>query len=675
MKYRREIDGLRALAVVPVILFHAGFEAFSGGFVGVDVFFVISGYLITSIILAEQAAGSFTLAGFYERRARRILPALFVVLAACIPFAWAWMFPADLEGFANSLVAVCVFASNIVFSREAGYFDTAAELKPLLHTWSLAVEEQYYIFFPLIVALVWRFARRWMWAVFIAMALISLLAAELRVASRPAPTFYLLPTRGWELLIGGMLALYAFQRPAVADVPPRWGLRAWAPVLGVVLIGVAVFAFDKTTPFPGLTALLPTLGAALLIQFADARVGVGRLLGARAVVGLGLISYSLYLWHQPLFAFARIRSADEPGLVLIWGLIAAAFVLAYLSWRFVERPFRERKRFSRRRIFGLSFAATGAFFTVGAFGVVQHGFPQRFSPELVQVFAPETSRLESGVCTPRTLKDQPRIRLCEFGRLDAPRTVALYGDSHAEALIATLDESLRRQNIRGVKVSVENCEPLPTVVSINAQRGDDREQKLARCRPQYQALLEHLRTNVDAVIVHMRWTMRVYPIEGEVDRFGYDNGEGGVELFDEKRYSTLDGPGAAAKAAAIDHLMSSMRSLDKPLVLVYPVPEVGWDVPRVNYKTYLTTGEIPQRISTSHKRFEVRNAFVHRALDAVGDDPRLRRIRPEHLLCSTREAGRCLAQLDGVPLYGDDDHLSNAGARLVSDAIAKAIGR
>ena len=199
MIYRREIDGLRALAVVPVILFHAGFQAFSGGFVGVDVFFVISGYLITSIILAELETGTFSVVNFYERRARRILPALFFVMLACLPFAWLWLLPDYLKSFSQSLVAVPVFASNILFWITSGYFEPAAELKPLLHTWSLAVEEQYYVFFPLFLMLTWRLGRRWILSILAVLLVVSLAAAEWGSHAEPVPTFFLLPTRGWEL--------------------------------------------------------------------------------------------------------------------------------------------------------------------------------------------------------------------------------------------------------------------------------------------------------------------------------------------------------------------------------------------------------------------------------------------------------------------------------------------
>ena len=219
MTYRREIDGLRALAVLPVILFHAGFPTFSGGFVGVDVFFVISGYLITSIILAERQAGTFTLVGFYERRARRILPALFVVMGVCSVFSWLWLLPSDMKMFSQSLVAVPAFASNILFYLTSSYFEPAAELKPLLHTWSLSVEEQYYLLYPIMLLIAWRFGKRWIVAVLILLTGMSLAAAHYGSTTDPSFTFFLLPTRGWEILIGALVGFYAFRTST--DPPPR----------------------------------------------------------------------------------------------------------------------------------------------------------------------------------------------------------------------------------------------------------------------------------------------------------------------------------------------------------------------------------------------------------------------------------------------------------------------
>jgi peptidoglycan/LPS O-acetylase OafA/YrhL len=255
MQYRREIDGLRALAVLPVLLFHAGFQSFSGGYIGVDIFFVISGYLITSIILAELQTGTFSIVKFYERRARRILPALFLVMLVSLPFAWLWITPTGLFDFSKSLVAVSLFLSNILFWKEAGYFATANELKPLLHTWSLAVEEQYYVLFPLFLMLAWRLGRHWIVAILFIAALVSLAASEWALTRYTSASFYLLPTRGWELLIGALTAFYLLPREIDSNKSLNLFLHQAASLVGLALITYCVFAFDKFTPFPGVNAL------------------------------------------------------------------------------------------------------------------------------------------------------------------------------------------------------------------------------------------------------------------------------------------------------------------------------------------------------------------------------------------------------------------------------------
>jgi peptidoglycan/LPS O-acetylase OafA/YrhL len=378
MRYRAEIDGLRAIAVFPVILFHAGFEHFNGGFVGVDVFFVISGYLITSIILAEKEQGTFSLVNFYERRARRILPALFLVMFVSLPFAWLWLLPSDMKDFSQSLVAVSTFASNILFWHETGYWGAANELKPLLHTWSLAVEEQYYVLFPLFLALLWRFRERWMLSSFIVIAAISLIASQWGAYNNPSANFFLLPTRGWELAIGACIAFYfMYQKQSIRTLLSHKLIDEVFGLVGLLMIGYAVYTFDKTVPFPSVYALIPTIGAALIIFFSSPETLIGRLLGTKVLVGIGLISYSAYLWHQPLFEFARHRSLKEPSELLFLVLAVLSFPLAHLSWKFVERPFRKKGGVSKRAIFAFSFVGSVVFIAIGLAGHMTDSFGSR----------------------------------------------------------------------------------------------------------------------------------------------------------------------------------------------------------------------------------------------------------------------------------------------------------
>lgn len=458
--YRREIDGLRALAVVPVMLFHAGFKTFSGGFVGVDVFFVISGYLITSIIVAEKQAGRFTLSSFYERRARRILPALFLVIFACLPAARLMLLPSDMKDFSQSIAAVSVFASNFLFWQKSGYFDSAAELRPLLHTWSLAVEEQYYVLFPIFLLLIWRYGKAWILGIFAFVGALSLAFANLLVTTEPTAAFYLLHSRAWELLLGAIIALYLTDR--MHHVVNQWTSQI-ASLLGLVLILVAVFAFDHRTPFPGLYALVPVVGTALIILYASPNTVVGSLLSTRLFVGVGLISYSAYLWHQPLLAFGRHASLHPPAIPLLLSLLAGTFVLAYISWRFVELPFRNNCVITRQRLFVFAVLTSVFLASVGLAGHLTKGFEHHYlaglDPWKREVLVTTGSKIyDNNDCHFHSVDIdeamQQRFDSCQerFGR-----AMIILGDSHAVNMYEAISLNTKFPFVVGI--SRAGCRP------------------------------------------------------------------------------------------------------------------------------------------------------------------------------------------------------------------------
>lgn len=464
MKYRAEIDGLRAVAVIPVILFHAGAKYFSGGYVGVDVFFVISGYLITTIILAEKEQGSFSIFNFYERRARRILPALFLVMLVSLPFAWFWLMPSNMEGFAKSLIAVSTFSSNILFWQETGYWGTANELKPLLHTWSLAVEEQYYVLFPLFLMFMWKFRRRWILSSFIFVAVTSLLLAQWGAYNKPHGTFFLLPTRGWELAIGAFIAFYfLYRQQLVRNLLTHKIMDETLGLLGLAMILYAVVAFTPSTPFPSFYALIPTLGAAFIIIFSSSQTLVGRLLGSKIFVGVGLISYSAYLWHQPMLAFARNESLTKPDHLTLIILSLLSLPLAYLSWRYVEKPFRNKNIVNRRTVFVFSVLGTLIFMAIGVSGVVTNGFADRTNNESLSLatiqkklrinYGLNSSCIESFTLSPvcRT-SDKPEIMV--------------WGDSYAEHLVRGILASNPAAKL--IQMTKDNCGPFFDIAPINA---------------------------------------------------------------------------------------------------------------------------------------------------------------------------------------------------------------
>lgn len=440
--YRPEIDGLRAIAVLPVIFFHAGFQSFSGGFVGVDIFLVISGYLITSIILSAKKEGTFSLGYFYERRARRILPALYFVIAVCIPFAWLFFLPYDMRNFSQSMAAITLFASNILFWWQSGYFAAAEEFKPLLHTWSLSVEEQYYAVFPVFMLLVWRLGHGRIMAILFVVTLGSLAAAHWAAYVIPSAAFFLLPMRAWELAIGALLAFHHDQRPSRSDGPfgQAFGL------LGLGLIAFAIVAYDKDTPFPSLYALAPTAGTVLIIHFGRPTTLVGRFLKNDILVGIGLISYSAYLWHQPIFVFARYMSPQQFDGVIVVGLILLSFALAYFSWRFVERPFRNSNQISSRYFLGGAICIGFVYIVFGTIGHVSRGFEnyylsQRLTEDqkiALQIIKKHAGKdiyeymVDNNECVfwSRRVTEEIEARYNQCARKYGPGVIVL-GDSHA----------------------------------------------------------------------------------------------------------------------------------------------------------------------------------------------------------------------------------------------------
>ncbi|MGX9728032.1 MAG: acyltransferase family protein [Candidatus Electronema sp. VV] len=462
MKYRAEIDGLRAIAVISVVLFHAGFEHFSGGFVGVDIFFVISGYLITTIILSEKEQGIFSLANFYERRARRILPALFFVILISLPFAWLWLIPSDMKDFSQSLVAVSSFSSNILFWRETGYWGATNELKPLLHTWSLAVEEQYYILFPLFLMLMWRFHKRWILSSFIVIAASSLFISEWGAYNKPSANFFLLPTRGWEIAIGACIAFYFLYRKKTihAILSHRFVDEALC-VVGLLMIGYAVFVFDESTPFPSFYALMPTVGTGLIILFSSAETLVGRLLSTKLLVGIGLISYSAYLWHQPLIAFSHHATSTEPSQLILATMATISFPLAYLSWRFIEKPFRNKGTFGRKEIFTYSVIGSVIFIVTGLAGIATDGFDGRYTQSRFTLnYIEQKLKVNHGLSETCAGK----FTLSPDCRTSDQPEILIWGDSFAMHLAQGITAS--NPKVKVIQMTKSNCGPFFDVAPV-----------------------------------------------------------------------------------------------------------------------------------------------------------------------------------------------------------------
>lgn len=459
IQHRSDIDGLRALAVGLVVLFHLGLPV-HGGFVGVDVFFVISGYLITSILYGDLERGRYSLLEFYQRRARRILPALLLVLL-CSSLAALWLLlPPALRSFGLSLGSTALFVSNFYFWIDTGYFAAAADSRPLLHTWSLAVEEQFYLLFPLLLAALHRHLRPRLRGLLALLALASLLYGEWLRAQAPASAFYLLPARAWELLLGSLLALGAV--PAVSSR----GLREVLGLLGLAGILGSALLYSERTPFPGFSALAPCLGTALLIHSGAARDSLAyRLLSLRPLVFLGLISYSLYLWHWPLIVYYQQGLLGDFGYPQKLALLLVALVLSTLSWRYVETPFRrlDRQRWPARRLLSVSALALLVTSLIGA-GLLWNGLPGRFQPPVPAIAAwleyQPGEQFRSGRCFLTSyqtgLRDYDRAA-CLAEDPTKPE-VLLIGDSHAAHLWQGLATQLPRIHLQ--QATASGCLPL-----------------------------------------------------------------------------------------------------------------------------------------------------------------------------------------------------------------------
>jgi peptidoglycan/LPS O-acetylase OafA/YrhL len=457
LKYRPEIDGLRAIAVFTVILYHAefifwGHNLFKGGFVGVDIFFVISGYLITSIILRELSEGKFSFTRFYERRARRILPALFTVMLVSIPFSYYTMLPKAVKEYAGSILSALSFVSNIWFWREDSYWATPSTLKPFLHTWSLSVEEQFYVFFPIILLLVYKFAHRYMMAIFIVVFLCSLELSHFGSAHFPKATFFLLPTRAWELLAGAILAKLEIEKGRIS----LRLLEICMPTIGLLMICSAIVLFRSEMRHPSFVTLLPVLGTMLLIWFCKKGELVSDILASKPFVAVGLISYSLYLWHYPIFAFARIKYETITQYDKI-GLIILSIGLSLLTYFLIERPFRRSVRISLRFLtFSLTSGAILIALPLG-YGLKNDGLWRRFEDWQLKYI--DVDRTGEGPFATYVTNKFNSLQGKPFSNDDNQKRLLIIGDSYAQDFCNILNEG---GLLEGIDVSThyvpENCD-------------------------------------------------------------------------------------------------------------------------------------------------------------------------------------------------------------------------
>lgn len=654
-RYRPEIDGLRALAVTVVVLFHAEVPGFSGGFVGVDVFFVISGFLITGILARSFASGTFSPLEFFERRARRILPAFFVMVVGVVLVAPFIISPWDIPALGRSVKYVALSVGNIDFYRTLGeYSGDDASLAPLLHTWSLGVEEQFYIAAPFFWLALCKFTRKPShWLNFLAgMTLASFLLTAWTISRDQPACFFLLPYRAWELAAGGLLALAPMPtiKPTISRVFGTAGL-------GMIL--AATFCFNESTTFPGPWALLPCVGAALVIA---ASLGTNitfpsTLLRTRPLVFTGLISYSVYLLHWPALVFVNYCERYSGTDALWWqtgALICLTYVAGWISWRFVENPLRKPGKWSRGTIYVLASIGIAILFGLGYFIQKTTLFLERL-PEEARLIAEarySNNPMFSDERSPATLQNPHR-----YGSPEGVPETVLWGDSHAREIAYPLHELAL---VKSRSFHFYGRSGTPPVRGIVCGPGNSRRENAEYTDEVYEALVRD--KSVKNVILSARWSLYTE---------GYTGAYGPAEKSKKLRNLIVRAPGnppagsaevRTVFAKALEETVLGLVNSGKRVYLVYPVPELAYTLPQV-LAIEVMEGRDPAKFTISaEKVYYERTAPIIAMMEAISQREEIVRIRPEELLI---ENGNILLLHQGKLLYSDDDHLSIEGGRFI----------
>ncbi|MCX7515131.1 acyltransferase family protein [Frateuria hangzhouensis] len=649
--YRPDIDGMRAIAVMSVAAYHYGFAA-TGGFIGVDVFFVISGFLIGSLIYREALQGSFSYRTFYVRRARRIVPALLAVLAATFLAMMVVATPDGLRDFGATAVATVLSASNLELWYSINYFRPVADLNPLLMTWSLGVEEQFYLLAPLVLMLLPRLRRSGRMIAMAGLIVVSLGLAVWGVRNEPQAAFFLLPGRVWELAAGVLLGMRDIERTR-GNAPPRGAgigteLRA---VAGLVLIVVPVFAYDRFTPFPGLVAVPPVLGTVLLLDTHQSIIN-RRLLSAPVMRFVGLISYSLYLWHWPLISVTRLVLVHEPSLSLRLVLLAVSVALAWASYRWIEQPFRRSRAPASTTLWRFA-AAMGLVAVATGSAYVLHGYPQRWPGGFVA--SADTTRLADPCLALHGAK--PHLSDKCYPKGADRRLVALVGDSHAAALAPGIRAVAARGGMGVAQLTRSSC---PFLVGVS-RRVPKQPKQMADCAGFDRRVMKILQEDprIGTVIIAGAWRA------GDMR-----------EVF----YAPTSGPDAPPGVLLQRGLSGAVRALqrhgkrvlivrDVPFIEFLPVKQMAACVnPLRAALNGIVGGEGCGFVAGDEMEADAPALAV---LERVARDTGAQLVDPHEALCG---AHGCRIALHGRLLYRDQQHLTPAGARIASAVFATPLG-
>jgi peptidoglycan/LPS O-acetylase OafA/YrhL len=638
--YREDVDGLRAIAVLAVIFYHVGLGFFSGGFIGVDIFFVISGYLITTIIIREIDDHDFSLARFYERRIRRIFPALFTVLTATLLLSAILYNANGFQKICESLNATVFFGSNILFWTQAGYFEGPSELKPLLHTWSLAVEEQFYIIFPLLMLILARFLRSKLSLAVIFLAIASFTWNIFGMAHDPSGAFYLTHMRMWELLIGSLLALKII--PAKIGLP----IRNFIGFIGLLMLALPIFLYTKDTPFPGFAAVLPTMGTAMVLYSgSESKTVVGHFLGLRPIVFIGQISYSLYLWHWPLITFAKYYNIITLSPLEIVAVLLVIFLVSALSWKYVETPFRQKTFLKRRGIFQFAASVMLITFAISSIILMNKGFPGRFSEIRADVNSEtDTQWKKWSNCAEK---------VCTIGADTDNYTFLLWGDSHARSVATAMEVSAKKEGVTGYVATLDGC---PPILGINLAEQD-------YCYEFNNQIIKNIQKhpNLGTIFLTGRW-----PLYAVGERYANEDGASIVlhSMDTDNPSITNAGTNEIIFTEGVEKTIKELVALDRRVIIVLTIPEVGYNVPSSYFIAFRSGRDINAIIAPTLDQFLKRNRIVIDLMTRMQTLYHVQITDPTKVLCDTNN---CNVVIDGQPLYRDGDHLSTFGSLYISN--------
>ena len=677
INYRPEIDGLRAIAVVTVIIYHAEIflldhKIFKGGFIGVDIFFVISGYLITSIIYKELiTTGTFSFKYFYQRRIRRIIPVLLLVILASLPFAWIYLLPHSLIDFSKSILYSLGFSSNFYFHYSGQeYGAESGLLKPFLHTWSLAVEEQFYILFPVILLIVFKYFRKYLIHILILGFIISLVSADWSSKSYPSISFYFLHTRMWELLAGSILAYFEIKQ---GHRSKNKVLNTILPSIGLFLIIFTIVFFKLHFPHPSLYSLPAIVGVCLIIWFSDSNEIVTRFLSTKFFVGIGLISYSLYLWHYPIFAFVRINEITEDGLSINL-LLVIITVLSIVTYYFIERPARNKKhKFNiilGSIIISLVISIGFNFNTINKAGF-KNRMPEILAKNLEQDIFDANIFQESWKFW-HLLRDSDgeycfnKISRCEFNT-SSNQKVFLVGDSHAGSIMYDLKDKVIRNNYQFITSVVGACGYYPGFNMIITKTG----KKDDKCTDEYfQRLKEVLSKERDSIIIF------VVRFPAHISKLDFNNQEDGSKNIRWYRDYVSVGEYDSIQASFKNEVLK--LSNNNKIILLYPIPEVGADPNKkiysqwINRKNKFSQDFNIEYFTTSYEVYQNRTKSSFELLDSIKGD-NIYRAYPHTLFCNTAIKDRCVTHNDEIIFYIDEHHPSLKGSNFINELIIKEI--